>query len=141
MRTPELLDADGLRRWFLDAPEAEVMTAARERELLLELADCRRVILRATRRPDGSEWDLTRPDAEFRRAVRGLAGDGRRDDDARTTTATAAADGSPGDPRIASIRTWRAATRRSAACWRWPIRGSWRTSPGDTSTGGSRRPT
>ncbi len=52
------------------------MTAARERELLLELADCRQTILRATRRPDGTEWDLTRPDAEFRRAVRGLMDDG-----------------------------------------------------------------
>ena len=104
MPTAELLDTDGLRRWFLDAPEAEVMAAARERELLLELADCRRVILRATRRPDGSEWDLTRPDAEFRRAVRDLAGDGRRDDDAKDHDAAAAvADGSPGDPRIASI--------------------------------------
>jgi RNA polymerase primary sigma factor len=76
MRTQGFLDADGPRRWFLDAPEAQVMSAARERELLLELAECRRFILGATRRSDGSEWDLSRPDAEFRRAVRGLAGGG-----------------------------------------------------------------
>jgi RNA polymerase primary sigma factor len=69
-------DAAGHRRWFLDAPEAQVMSAAHERELLLELAECRRGLQRATRRPDGSEWDLSRPDAEFRRAVRGLAADG-----------------------------------------------------------------
>jgi RNA polymerase primary sigma factor len=75
MLTQEFLDADGPRRWFRDAPETQVMTAARERELLLELAECRRGLLRATRRPDGSEWDLSRPDAEFRRAVRCLAGD------------------------------------------------------------------
>jgi RNA polymerase primary sigma factor len=104
MQSAELQDTDGLRRWFLDAPEAEVMGAVRERELLLELANCRRLILRATRRPDGSEWDLTRPDAEFRRAVRDLAGDGRHDDDARDHDAAAeAADGSPDDPHIASI--------------------------------------
>jgi RNA polymerase primary sigma factor len=72
MRTQEVLDADGPRHWFLDMPEAHVMSAARERELLLELAECRRNLLLATRRPDGSEWDLSRPDAEFRRAVRGL---------------------------------------------------------------------
>ena len=87
MPTQGLLDADAPRRWFLDSPEARVMTAARERELLLELDDCRRRFLRATRRPDGTEWDLSRPDAEFRRAVRGLAdvdenqhGDGDDDD-------------------------------------------------------------
>ena len=78
MRTQEVLDADGRRHWFLDTPEAQVMSAA-ERELLLELAECRRDLLLATRRPDGSEWDLSRPDAEFRRAVRGLTdGDGPR---------------------------------------------------------------
>jgi RNA polymerase primary sigma factor len=75
MRTQDVLDADGPRHWFLDMPEAQVMSAARERELLLELAECRRGLLLATRRPDGSEWDLSRPDAEFRRAVRGLTDD------------------------------------------------------------------
>ncbi len=78
MFNQEHLDGDGPRHWFLDAPEARVMNAARERELLLELAECRRGLLRATRRPDGSEWELSRPDAEFRRAVRGLAGDDER---------------------------------------------------------------
>lgn len=72
MRTQDVLDVDGPRHWFLDTPEAQVMSAARERELLLELAECRRDLLQATRRPDGSEWDLARPDAEFRRAVRDL---------------------------------------------------------------------
>jgi RNA polymerase sigma factor (sigma-70 family) len=82
MRTQGFLDADGPRRWLLDAPEAQVISAAKERELLLELAECRRYILRATRRPDGSEWDLSRPDDEFRRAVRDLAGgnDGPHDE-------------------------------------------------------------
>jgi RNA polymerase primary sigma factor len=72
MRTQDVLDVDGPRQWFLDTPEAQVMSPARERELLLELAECRRDLLLATRRPDGSAWDLSRPDAEFRRAVRGL---------------------------------------------------------------------
>ncbi len=80
MLDQEFLDTGGQRRWFLDAPEAQVMSAARERELLLELAECRRGLLRATRRPDGSEWGLSRPDAEFRRTVRGLAADDRLGD-------------------------------------------------------------
>jgi RNA polymerase primary sigma factor len=75
MRTQDVPDADGTRHWFLDTPEAQVMSAARERELLLELAECRRNLVMVTRRPDGSEWDLSRPDAEFRRAVRGLTDD------------------------------------------------------------------
>lgn len=49
------------------------MSAEHERRLLLELAECRRIILETTQRPDGSAWDLERPDAEFRRMVRGLA--------------------------------------------------------------------
>ncbi|MHB1561752.1 MAG: sigma-70 family RNA polymerase sigma factor [Isosphaeraceae bacterium] len=92
MRTQHLPDLDGPRRWFLDAPEAEVMSAEHERRLLLELAECRRIILETTRRADGSPWNLHRPDGEFRRMVRGLAegatldtitssdGDGRRVD-------------------------------------------------------------
>jgi RNA polymerase primary sigma factor len=98
MRTQGFLDADGPRRWLLDAPEAQVISAAKERELLLELAECRRYILRATRRPDGSEWDLSRPDAEFRRAVRDLAGgNDRRGDDP------------PDDPNAAAV--WQRARR------------------------------
>jgi RNA polymerase primary sigma factor len=100
MRTPEFLDADGPRRWFLDAPEAQVMSAARERELVLELADCRRLILAATRRADGSEWDLSRPDAEFRRTVRSLANDRGADVSADGDGAGA---GSSDDPRAAAI--------------------------------------
>src|SRR5262245_22436303 len=93
MRTQEGLDADGPRHWFLDMPEAQVMSAARERELLLELAECRRGLLLATRRPDGSEWDLSRPDAEFRRAVRGLTDGHGPQDDASPGDGTGPADG------------------------------------------------
>lgn len=49
------------------------MNAEHERRLLLELAECRRFILETTRRPDGLPWDLSRPNDEFRRMVRGLA--------------------------------------------------------------------
>ncbi len=49
------------------------MSAEHERRLLLELAECRRIILETTRRPDGSPWDLHRPNGEFRRMVRELA--------------------------------------------------------------------
>ena len=72
MRPHDFLSAEGARHWFLDTPEAQVLSASRERELLLELDQCRRGLLHATRRPDGTAWDLARPDAEFRRAVRGL---------------------------------------------------------------------
>ena len=73
MLTQNVLDTEGPRRWFLDAPEANVLSPAKERELLLELTDCKERILRSTRRPDGSEWDLSIPDAEFQRVVHDLA--------------------------------------------------------------------
>ena len=50
MRTQDVLNVDGHRQWFLGTPEAQVMSPARERELLLELAECRRNLLLATRR-------------------------------------------------------------------------------------------
>ena len=84
-------------------------TAARERELLLELAECRRGLLLATRRPDGSEWDLSRPDAEFRRAVRGLT------TDRMSGVATRGMATGPPTGRARPSRTWPVATRRSAA--------------------------
>jgi RNA polymerase primary sigma factor len=73
MLTQNHPDPEGARRWFLDAPEADVMSAARERELLLELAGRKGELLRTTRRPDGSEWGITIPDAEFQRVVHDLA--------------------------------------------------------------------
>ncbi len=73
MLTQNALNTDGARRWFLDEPEANVLSAAKERELLLELTDCKERILRATRRPDGSEWGVSIPDADFQRLVRNLA--------------------------------------------------------------------
>ena len=73
MWTQNLPDPDGPRRWFLDAPEADVISAARERELLVELTSARETLLRSTRRPDGTEWDRTVPDAEFQRVVHDLA--------------------------------------------------------------------
>lgn len=96
MRTQDVTDADGPRHWFLDTPEAQVMSASRERELLLELDECRRSLLLATRRPDGSEWGLSRPDDEFRRAVRDLTdGDSRTP---RVAASPADRDGSPDGP-------------------------------------------
>ena len=68
-------ETEGPRRWFLDAPEANVMTSERERELLLELLECKDRLVQATRRPDGTEWSFAFPDVEFQRAVRDLAGD------------------------------------------------------------------
>jgi RNA polymerase primary sigma factor len=73
MLTQKVLDIEGPRRWFLDAPEANILSPAKERELLLELTDCKARILATTGRPDGSEWDLSIPDAEFQRVVHDLA--------------------------------------------------------------------
>jgi RNA polymerase primary sigma factor len=62
-----------LRRWFLDSPQARVLNAIEERELLLELADCRRRIVEATRRSDGSERSSPIGHVEFQDMVRKLA--------------------------------------------------------------------
>ena len=76
MWTHEVLHDDGPGRWFLDAPEAEVLSRENERRMLLELADCTARLLQATRRPDGSGWGSTVGEAEFQRVVRELAGAG-----------------------------------------------------------------
>jgi RNA polymerase primary sigma factor len=73
MLTQNVLNTDGARRWFLDEPEANVLSPTKERELLLELNDCKERLLRTTRRSDGSEWDSSIPDAAFQRVVRDLA--------------------------------------------------------------------
>ncbi|MGP0063154.1 MAG: sigma-70 family RNA polymerase sigma factor [Isosphaeraceae bacterium] len=73
MLTQNALNTDGCRRWFLDEPEANVLSAAKERELLVELTDCKEQLLRSTRRPDGSEWGVSIPDADFQRLVHDLA--------------------------------------------------------------------
>ena len=80
MWTHEVLHNDGPGRWFLDAPEAEVLSREKERRMLLELADCTARLLQATRRPDGSEWGSTVGVAEFQRVVRELAGAGTTTD-------------------------------------------------------------
>src|SRR5262245_29383192 len=80
MWTHEVLHSDGQTRWFLDAPEAEVLSRENERRLLLELADCTARLLPATRRPDGSAWGSTGGDTEFQRLVRDLAGPGTTTD-------------------------------------------------------------
>jgi RNA polymerase primary sigma factor len=75
MWTPqEARNNDGPRRWFLDAPEAEVLSRAQERKMLLELADCTARLVQATRRRDGSAWGATGGDAEFQQVIRHLAG-------------------------------------------------------------------
>jgi RNA polymerase primary sigma factor len=80
MWSHEVWSNDGPRRWFLDEPEAEVLSKANERRMLLELADCTARLLQATRRRDGSEWGSSVADAEFQRFVRELAGAGATTD-------------------------------------------------------------
>ena len=71
---------DDPQRWFLDAPEAAVLSREQERQMLLELADCKARLLQATRRPDGSEWGSAAGHAEFQRVVCDLAGAGTTTD-------------------------------------------------------------
>jgi RNA polymerase primary sigma factor len=73
MWTHEVLNNEVSRRWFLDSPEADVLSTTQERTLLLELTDCRRRLLEAIRRPDGSGWGSSAADPDFPRAVRELA--------------------------------------------------------------------
>src|SRR6516164_8655114 len=80
MWTHEVLHNDGPGSWFLDAPEAEVLSRENERRMLRELADCTARLLQATRRPDGSEWGSTVGDAQFQRVVRDLAAVGTTTD-------------------------------------------------------------
>jgi len=83
----ELLDNEGSKCGFLSSREATVLSTEKEHRLLIELAECKERILRATRRPDGSEWGVSSSDAEFQRVVGDLARNG--------TTA---------DPRTAAVR-------------------------------------
>jgi RNA polymerase primary sigma factor len=73
---PDILNNEGPRRWFLDSPETDVLSPRRERELLLELAECKGRIAEATRRPDGSNWGACPADAEFQALIRDLTGAG-----------------------------------------------------------------
>jgi RNA polymerase sigma factor (sigma-70 family) len=76
MRTYEVLNNDLSRRWFLDSPEADVLSTADERKLLQELADCKERILEAIGHPDGSEWGVPAVHAQFQKLVRDLASAG-----------------------------------------------------------------
>ncbi|HZW31598.1 MAG TPA: sigma-70 family RNA polymerase sigma factor [Isosphaeraceae bacterium] len=80
MMTQEVLHNDVPRQWFLDSPEADVLSQANERRMLLELAECTARLLQATRRRDGSEWNSTVAGAEFQQVVRDLASAGATPD-------------------------------------------------------------
>ena len=58
---------------LLNCHEAKLLTAGEERDLLIELADCRERLLTAVRELTGTKWGTSDRDAEFQQIVRELA--------------------------------------------------------------------
>jgi RNA polymerase primary sigma factor len=65
---------------LLNCPEAKVLSANEERDLLIELVDCRQRLLEALRRLAGLEWDGAGLGTEFQQMVRELANSAPRFD-------------------------------------------------------------
>ncbi len=57
----------------LNCHEAKLLSAGEERDLLIELADCRERLLTAVRELTGTKWGTSDRDAEFQQIVRELA--------------------------------------------------------------------
>ena len=58
---------------LLNCHEAKLLSAGEERDLLIELADCRERLLTAVRELSGTKWGTSDRDAEFQQIVRELA--------------------------------------------------------------------
>jgi RNA polymerase primary sigma factor len=65
---------------LLNSPEAKVLSASEERDLLVELVDCRERILAAFRPPSGTDSDRDVKQTEFQQLVRDLANSATRFD-------------------------------------------------------------
>jgi RNA polymerase primary sigma factor len=65
--------ADASWRGLMSRPEAKVLTTADERELLVELVECREKIRDAFPVPDQPQWAQSARDSEFHERVRMLA--------------------------------------------------------------------
>ncbi len=87
MMTHELQTPDFSWRGILNCPEANVLTSMEERELLMELVDCRRSILEAILESNGSVPGHSAAVTDFQQLVRELVNSDRS-----------------GDPPVAAIR-------------------------------------
>jgi RNA polymerase primary sigma factor len=73
MITHDLEKRDITWQALLNCPEAKLLTAGEERDLLVELADCRERLLAAVCELAGTKWGRSDRDAEFQQIVRELA--------------------------------------------------------------------
>src|SRR5579863_7742497 len=60
-------------RGILNCPEASLLSPTEEREILVELVDCRRCIIEAVAEPDCSEWCASTLQTDFQQVVRDVA--------------------------------------------------------------------
>jgi RNA polymerase primary sigma factor len=67
-------------RGILNCPEANVLSPAEERELLMELVECRRRILESFPETDRSEWGTSAIETDFQHMVHDLANSETRAD-------------------------------------------------------------
>jgi len=80
MMTRELQTPDVSWRGILNCPEANVLTSMEERELLMELAECRRLILEAMAQSNGSGPARSTGETDFQQVIRDLTNSERRGD-------------------------------------------------------------
>jgi RNA polymerase primary sigma factor len=73
MMTREIQTTDISWRVILNCPEAGVLSPAEERELLMELGECRRRLVESLPSTDRAEWDTPANDGDFQQVVRDLA--------------------------------------------------------------------
>jgi RNA polymerase primary sigma factor len=73
MMTHEIQTSDISWREILNCPEANVLSPAEERQLLMELVECRRHIVETLPSADRSEWAASAIETDFQQVVRDLA--------------------------------------------------------------------
>jgi RNA polymerase primary sigma factor len=90
MMTPDRQIPETSWRGILNCPEARVLSPAEERELLMELVECRRRILESIPEIDRSDWGTSAIETDFQQTVRDLANaETRADHPISTIRATA----------------------------------------------------
>jgi RNA polymerase primary sigma factor len=80
MAIHELEKIDSTWKALLDCPEAKVLSATEERDLLIELVDHRERLVEALRQHSGMKWDGGGEGTEFQKMVRELASSATRFD-------------------------------------------------------------
>jgi len=80
MMTRDIQTPETSWRGILNCPEACVLSPAEERELLMELVECRRRIVETFPETDHSEWGTSAIETDFQQMVRDLANSETRAD-------------------------------------------------------------